>query len=132
MTIYHRLMDPEAYRTNTVPPPGSLYEEAQALMFAGGDTTGNTLMIGSFHLLRQSETLKKFKAEIGKAWESSSPNEPRVRDLEKLPYLNAVIKESLRVTSGVVSGLLRVVPKEGATIAGVSVPADVCHSPFLF
>jgi cytochrome P450 len=126
MTIYHRLMDAEAYRNKTVPSAGSLYEEAQALMFAGADTVGNTLMLGTYHLLKQPETLQKLKSELAAAWPSLDGKEPKIRQLENLPYLNAVIKESLRLTSGVVSGLLRVVPPTGATIAGVSVPPGVC------
>jgi hypothetical protein len=124
MTIYHRLLDPEAYRDKTVPSADSLYEEAQALMFGGGDTVGNTLMLGTYHLLRQPETLAKLKKEILDAWPTLS-SEPKLRDLEVLPYLNAVIKESLRLSSGVTSGLLRVVPPTGATIAGVAVPPGV-------
>ncbi|KAJ4317379.1 hypothetical protein N0V94_004982 [Neodidymelliopsis sp. IMI 364377] len=121
MTIYHRLLDPEAYRDKTVPSADSLYEEAQALMFGGGDTVGNTLMLGTYHLLRQPETLAKLKKEILDVWPTLS-SEPKLKDLETLPYLNAVIKESLRLSSGVTSGLLRVVPPTGATIAGVAVP----------
>jgi hypothetical protein len=37
----------------------------------------------------------------------------------------AVIKESLRITPGVASPLLRVVPASGATIDGAKVPAFV-------
>jgi cytochrome P450 len=123
-TIYHRLMDAEAYRNKTVPSPGSLYEEAQALMFGGADTVGNTLMVGTHRLLQHPEKLQKLKEEIFKAWPALE-DKPRLRDLESLPYLNAVIKESLRLSSGVVSGLLRVVPPNGATIAGVAVPPEV-------
>jgi cytochrome P450 len=49
-----------------------------------------------------------------------------LRELENFPYLNAVIKEALRLSSGVTSGLPRVVPPSGATIAGANVPAGVC------
>jgi hypothetical protein len=126
MTIYHQLMDKEAYRTNTVPCEGSLYEETQALMFAGSDTTGNALMVGTFHLLRQPESYAKFKKEILSVWPEASAEAPTLHDLEALPYLNAVIKESLRLSVGVVSGLLRVVPREGAVISNVSVPGGVC------
>jgi cytochrome P450 len=126
MTIYHRLMDAEAYRNKTVPSAGSLYEEAQALMFGGADTVGNTLMVGTYHLLKQPDKLQKLKTELSAAWPSLNEREPKLRDLENLPYLNAVIKESLRLASGVVSGLLRVVPSTGATIDGVAVPPGVC------
>lgn len=125
MTIFHRLMDAEAYRNKTVPSAGSLYEETQALMFGGIDTVGNTLMVGTYHLLQQSDKLQKLKAELSAAWPSLNEHEPKLRDLKNLPYLNAVIKESLRLSSGVVSGLLRVVPSTGATIGGVAVPPEV-------
>lgn len=123
-TIYHRLMDPEAFRDRTVPSAGSLYEEGQALMFGGADTVGNTLMVGTHHLLQRPEALQALKKELLAAWPTLS-KEPELRDLESLPYLNAVIKESLRISSGVVSGLLRVVPPSGATINGIAVPAEV-------
>lgn len=124
MTIYHRLMDAEAYRSKTVPSIGSLYEEGQALMFGGTDTVGNALMVGTHYLLQQPETLEKLRIELHKVWPIIE-DEPSLQDLEKLPYLNSVIKESLRMSSGVVSGLLRVVPSTGATINGVNVPAKV-------
>ncbi|KAH4844123.1 hypothetical protein HBI24_216390 [Parastagonospora nodorum] len=133
-TIYHRLMDAEAYRSKTVPSPGSLYEEAQALMFGGADTVGNTLMIGTHRLLKNPEAMQKLKAELHKVWPSLNESMPTLRELERLPYLNAVIKESLRLSSGVVSGLLRVVPPSGATIAGVNVPPGTivsCGSTFV-
>lgn len=126
MTIYHRLMDPEAFRNKTVPSAGSLYEEGQALMFGGADTVGNTLMVGTHHLLQRPAVLQTLKKELLAAWPTLS-KEPTLRELENLPYLNAVIKESLRMSSGVVSGLLRVVPPTGATINGVTVPPRVCH-----
>lgn len=118
-------MDAEAYRNKTVPSAGSLYEEAQALMFGGADTVGNTLMVGTHHLLQKPATLQKLKEELWAAWPSLEGHEPTLRELENLPYLNAVIKESLRISSGVVAGLLRIVPSTGATINGLSVPPRV-------
>jgi cytochrome P450 len=126
MTVYHRLLDPEAYRTKTVPSEGSLYEEAQALMFGGADTVGNTLMVGTHRLLMNPDKTQKLKTELREIWPELKDREPSLRELENLPYLNAVIKESLRLSSGVVSGLLRVVPAAGATITGVEVPPGVC------
>ncbi|KAJ4357623.1 uncharacterized protein N0V89_002199 [Didymosphaeria variabile] len=125
MTIYHRLLDADAYRDKTTPSAGSLYEEAQALMFGGADTVGNTLMVGAYYLLQNPEKQQTLKKELLSIWPSLNGPEPRVRDLESLPYLNAVIKESLRLSSGVISGLLRVVPPTGARIAGIDVPPGV-------
>jgi cytochrome P450 len=131
MTIYHRLMDADAYRNKTVPSSESLYEESQALMFGGADTVGNTLMLGTHHLLHQTKVLQKLKSELSKTWPSLGGSEPSTKDLENLPYLNAVIKESLRLSSGVTSGLLRMVPSTGATITGTTVPPGVCSSSIL-
>ncbi|KAH7091937.1 cytochrome P450 monooxygenase-like protein [Paraphoma chrysanthemicola] len=134
MTIFHRLMDADAYRNKTVPSADSLYEEAQALMFGGADTVGSTLMVGTHYLLQLPEKLQKLKDELKAAWPSLDANEPKLRDLEKLPYLNAVLKEALRMNSGVVSGLLRVVPPSGAVIDGVTVPPGTnvsCGSTFV-
>jgi cytochrome P450 len=125
MTIYHCLMDKEAYRNNTVPCEGSLYEETQALMFAGSDTTGNALMVGFFHLLKDRERYAKLKEEIQSAWEVAGPSGPEARDLESLPYLNSVIKEALRLSVGVTTGLPRIVPVGGAVIANVAIPGGV-------
>jgi len=48
--------------------------------------------------------------------------------LEKLPYLTAVIKESLRMAYGVVSPLPRIVGPSSAEIAGVHIPAGTVVS----
>ena len=126
MTIFHRLLDPEAHGNKQVPSSGSLYEETQALMFGGVDTAGNTLMVGSFHLLKEPAKLQKLKAELSASWPSLQGAEPKLKNLEDLAYLNAVIKESLRLSSGVTAGLLRIVPANGATISGHLVPPGVC------
>ncbi|KAJ4305324.1 hypothetical protein N0V90_000855 [Kalmusia sp. IMI 367209] len=134
MTIYHRLLDPDAHRNKMVPSAGSLYEEAQALMFGGADTVGNTMMVGTYHLHKHPEKLRRLKDELLAVWPDVSADEPKCRDLENLPYLNAVIKESLRLSSGVVSGLLRVVPPTGATICGADIPPGTivsCGSTFV-
>lgn len=128
MTIYHSLMNPEAYKSGTVPERGSLYEESQALLFAGADTSGNALMVAIFHLLKHPEAMEKIKAELASAWPDARSPPPALRELEKLPYFNACIKEALRLYSGVVSGLPRIVPPEHATIDGLHVPGGTCVS----
>jgi cytochrome P450 len=133
MTIYYQLMSPEAYKAGTVPSAGSLYEEAQALMFAGADTTGNTPILGTFYLLKTPEMYQTLKAELQSAWPHFT-EQPPLSGIEQLPSPNSVIKEALRMSSGVVSGLLRVVPKGCATIADHYVPAGVivsCGSTFV-
>lgn len=125
MTVFHQLMSKESFKRGLVPSPQSLYEEAQALMFGGIDTTGNALMICFYHLMRLPDKMASLKAEVKRVWPDIRANPPSLAVLEKLPYLNAVLKECLRMSSGVVSGLLRIVPPEGAMIVDTFVPGGV-------
>lgn len=84
--IYHHLLSPERNKGRSVPSAESLYEEAQALMFGGGDTTGNTLMLGVFNVLEAPDILTKLKEELLVAWPVLN-EPPRFEDLEKLPFL---------------------------------------------
>ncbi|KIW18531.1 hypothetical protein PV08_02819 [Exophiala spinifera] len=120
-TIYHELLKPELNPGGQVPSAGSLYEESQALMFGGADTTGATLMHGSFYIMTKEDVRKKLIAELRENWEDL--DQPlSLAALEKLPYLTAVIKESLRISPGVASPLPRVVPDSGTTIGGRFIP----------
>jgi len=121
--IYHRLLDPEATKGQNI-EVGSLYEEAQALMLGGGDTAGNTLMLGTFYILDNEAVYQRLKKELRTAWPVLAKT-PRYEELERLPYLTAVVKEALRISPGVASPLPRVTPFGGATIAGVKVPSQV-------
>ena len=126
MTIYHSLMDKEAYKSGKVPSAGSLYEETQALMFGGGDTAGNALMVLSYHTLKNPDIHEKLAGELKQEWPNLE-NMPPLRQFEQLPYLNAVIREGLRLSHGVVAGLLRVVPPQGAKICDTFVPGGVSN-----
>lgn len=97
-TIYHQLLRPDAYRSGTVPSAGSLYEESQALLFGGADTTGATLMHGSFYILTLPTVYAKLKAELLSAWPALD-DIPSLSELEKLPYL--VIPSSWPIFYGI-------------------------------
>lgn len=84
--IYHELLDPKAQKGAPLPSAGSLYEEAQALMFGGADTTGNTLMLGTFHLLESPHLVRRLKEELRSCWPVLE-KVPKLEDLEKLPFL---------------------------------------------
>lgn len=119
-TIYHRLLDPEAHKGNPIPNFTALYEEAQTMMFAGGVTVGDALMGGHFHVLDQPALYKKLKAEVRTVWPDLH-HPPSFEAFETLPILTATIKESLRVSPGACSPLLRIVPPSGATISGKAI-----------
>jgi hypothetical protein len=84
--IYHELLNPKASKRVPLPSADSLYEETQALMFGGGDTTGNTLMLRTFYLLESPDLAERMKEELHRAWPVLDKL-PRFDDLEKLPFL---------------------------------------------
>uniref|UniRef100_A0A0W0FQL4 Cytochrome p450 n=1 Tax=Moniliophthora roreri TaxID=221103 RepID=A0A0W0FQL4_MONRR len=99
-TIFHHLLAPEEKENANVnrhvrPTRKSLIDEALSLIGAGTDTA---------------------------AW--PDPDNPMcLATLEKLPYLTAVVKESLRLGHGVCTPLPRVVGPSNAIIGGFPIPA---------
>ncbi|KAF9259803.1 cytochrome P450 [Marasmius fiardii PR-910] len=98
-----------------------LVGEGQVLRVAGSDTVGNTCMIGTRCILNDQRVLRRLVEELENAWPDKEECLSYER-LEKLPYLTAVIKESLRMASSIVTPLARIVPLTGSMIAGHSVP----------
>uniref|UniRef100_A0A0W0G312 Benzoate 4-monooxygenase cytochrome p450 n=1 Tax=Moniliophthora roreri TaxID=221103 RepID=A0A0W0G312_MONRR len=88
---------------------------------AGVETVSIACYVGARCLIRDDRVRGKLTAELDKAWPDRDALMPLER-LEKLPYLTAVIKESLRLSHGVVTPMTRIVPDSGATITGHSVP----------
>ncbi|GES60586.1 putative cytochrome P450 [Aspergillus terreus] len=116
-TIYHLLLGPEVAN-----PPSqlSILEETQTQVFAG-ESSGLTLMHGSFHIIQTPRVYRKLREELMAAWPDLE-QPPSLATLEQLPYLNATVKESLRMGGGATSPLLRIVPQTGAKIDGKFVP----------
>lgn len=120
-TIYQRLLDPEAHKGRPIPDATTLNEEAMTMIFAGGVTVGDTLMTGHFYILDNKTLYEELKVEILSAWPDVK-TAPSYEVLETLPLLTAMIKESLRLSPGACSPLLRIVPPVGTTISGASIP----------
>ncbi|EDR02822.1 uncharacterized protein LACBIDRAFT_253742 [Laccaria bicolor S238N-H82] len=117
-TIYHHFLATDA---QVKVSKKALQDESAVLLAAGTDTVGNACMIGTVHLLSNRALKDELVSELRAAWpDLDSPLS--LEKLEKLPYLTAVIKESLRLSHGVVSPAPRVVPFN-TMIAGVFVPA---------
>ncbi|KAI9076640.1 hypothetical protein K1719_041405 [Acacia pycnantha] len=65
------------------------------LFAAGSDTTTSTLEWGMAELLRNPRVMSKAKAELKEAMEKGKPVEES--DIARLPYLQAVLKETFRL-----------------------------------
>ncbi|KAL1632679.1 hypothetical protein SLS56_003376 [Neofusicoccum ribis] len=82
-------------------------------ILAGADTTATTLTAVLYHLLRNPAAHARLRAELEAA---ALPRPVAYADAAALPYLDAVVKEALRVHPGVGLLLERVVPAEGLAL----------------
>lgn len=91
---------------------------------AGSDTTAITLSGIFYHLLKNPASFQRLRKEIDDAAATGKISDPiAFKETQELSYLQAVIKEGLRLHPAVGLPLARVVPQAGATIAGRSIPA---------
>jgi cytochrome P450 len=98
---------------NKLPPAEKtvrrLSDDAQVFMQAGTLTVAWTLEVIMFWLINQPDTLKTLKTEL-RTIMPEKDTMTSLPELEKLPYLSAVIKEGLRLTYGVSCRLMRSCP----------------------
>jgi cytochrome P450 len=101
-----------------------LFDEMFTLLMAGHETTASSLAWVLGHVLARPEALARLRAELRDAGHGG-PVAPR--DVVALEYLDAVVKESARLTP-VATGVLRLV-RRPVRIGGVALPAGVTVSP---
>ncbi|KAH9879221.1 hypothetical protein J1614_002660 [Plenodomus biglobosus] len=94
--------------------------EAMNIIIAGTDTTGVTLTYLTWAVLQQPQLQAALETETGELVDNFTEN-----DLIKLPLLNAVIEETLRLYGAAPSSLPRVVPKGGTNFSGHHIPQGV-------
>ncbi|APA05859.1 hypothetical protein SS1G_01757 [Sclerotinia sclerotiorum 1980 UF-70] len=100
-----------------------LFNTCFANIGAGSDTTAITLSSVLYHLFKHPETYHRLREEIETAAKEGRVSDPvTFKEAHGLPYLQAVIKEGLRVHPAVGLGLQRVVPAGGTTIANQFIP----------
>jgi cytochrome P450 len=96
----------------------------QSNIGAGSDTTAITLSSILYHLLKYPRTYQVLRNEIDTAAKEGTVSDPvTFKEAQDLPYLQAVIKEALRMHSATGLPMQRVVPPTGTTIAGHFIPA---------
>ncbi|KJA28231.1 hypothetical protein HYPSUDRAFT_809867 [Hypholoma sublateritium FD-334 SS-4] len=127
-TIYHHFLTPQPENLRLPPVTRDwLLDEGLYMRFAGSDTVGNTCTVAAYHILANKDVHAKLFKSLKDAWpDRDTP--PSYEILEKLPYLTAVIKESLRMAHGIVTPLPRIIGPMEADIAGLVVPAGTVVS----
>lgn len=116
-TIFHEIL------SSDLPPNeksvSRLWQEGQAIIGAGTETTAWTLSVIAYHVLANPGILSRLLVEMeGKSG---------LKELEQLPYLTAVIQEGLRLSFGVVSHLQRISPDQVLKFNEWEIPPGVCY-----
>ncbi|KAB5580586.1 cytochrome P450 [Coniochaeta sp. 2T2.1] len=107
-----------------------IYAQATTTVGAGADTVSCALQSFVYHMIRQPTVWQRARAEIDAA-RMEGLCEDRVvlfDHAQKLPYLQACIKEAMRVFGPVPMGLPRVAPRGGVTVGDRTFPAGTILS----
>lgn len=93
---------------------------------AGSDTTAISLSTVIYHMAKNPAKAGKLRQEIREHEESKTISDPvTFKEAQDMPYLQAVIKEALRIHPVTGQILSRLVPSGGATICGRYFPEGV-------
>ena len=98
-----------------------LIAQANVLVIAGSDTTATTLTAITYYLCKYPDKQAILQREIRNVF--TERNQITGDEVARLPYLNAVIEEALRLFPPTPFGLPRISP--GATIDGIWIPKGV-------
>ena len=95
-------------------------------LLAGGESTGISLSAAIYFLCQSPQSLEKLRQEI-KCMKTKSLDTSFItlKDASDCQYLQAVIKETVRMFPAVGVSMTRVVPEGGLTLAGRFFPENV-------
>ncbi|RSM03390.1 hypothetical protein CDV31_010524 [Fusarium ambrosium] len=106
-----------------------LASNAQLIVLAGSETTATLLSAATYYLTTHPDILAKLNDEVRSAF--TSEDEIDMISVQKLPYMLAVLNESLRMFPPVVNGIPRLIGPGGDTIIGQYIPegttVDIWH-----
>ncbi|KAJ5548340.1 benzoate 4-monooxygenase cytochrome P450 [Penicillium frequentans] len=120
-TIFHDLLD------SGLPPKelerNRLRDEALGTVTAGSDTTAYVLRGAAYHVSANPDVNQRLYEELKAAILDPSPETfPTLTELEKLPYLSAVVQESLRLCNPVTHRLCRKFPDKALRYQDYVIP----------
>jgi len=97
--------------------------EALLQIAAGSDTSAGTIRAVFLNLLTNPSVYRKLQTEIDQGIASGEISSP-ITDAEarKMPYLQAVIKEGLRIMPPALGAMFKQVPPSGDVIDGMFLP----------
>lgn len=101
-----------------------MYQNANVLIVAGSETTATVLSGCTYLLTTNPDKLAKLVKEVKDHF--SNEDEIDLLSTSKLPYLHAVLEESMRRYPPVPVALPRITPSGGQEILGKWIPGNVC------
>jgi len=110
--------------TNTLFSPSDVVAQATSVFGAGSDTTAGALAGFFYYALTHPTVYGRLQAEVDSAFEAQRISMPvTYAQGIKLEYLQACIKEAVRLFTPVAMELPRIVPEGGMTIGKYFLPA---------
>ncbi|KAJ4299457.1 hypothetical protein N0V90_004702 [Kalmusia sp. IMI 367209] len=119
-TVFHTLLQSDLPASEK--ETRRLAEEAVLLVGAGTHTTSWVLTIITFYLLSNPSLLRKLRDEL-KTVLPNPKSEAPLMELEKLPFLTAVLKEGLRMGYGATVRSSRIAPDTSLRYGDWIIPA---------
>lgn len=100
-----------------------MINNTRLLTSAGAETTGTTLVTATYFLCTHPEVLTKLNAEIRSNFKSDA--EIDFQNVQNLPFLGAVISETMRVHPAAPAAFQRITPPGGSVVFGDHLSAGV-------
>ncbi|KAF3914190.1 hypothetical protein ABW20_dc0100747 [Dactylellina cionopaga] len=121
VTIFEQLFQDDPKKGRKAATKEELAGEALLTVAAGMDTTGHALTLAVYYLIKNPEIQEKLLEELRTVMPEPR-SEVTEETLERLPFLQACIKESLRFSHGVSNPIARDVPSTGVQLLGYDLP----------
>ncbi|KAI1443094.1 cytochrome P450 [Annulohypoxylon stygium] len=99
--------------------------EAQVMLGGGTVTTARTLGFASYYILSRPEIRTRLETEVKQVMADWPQRVPEWAELEKLPFLQGIIKESLRLSYGVMHRLPRISPDVPIQYKNYTIPPGI-------
>ncbi|RLL95791.1 hypothetical protein CFD26_105006 [Aspergillus turcosus] len=111
-------------------PEQEIIAESISFIVGGSDTTSTTMTNVVDIVSRRPEIQERLQKELDETFPGDDLSEwvADFASVEKLPVLNAVLRETMRVKPTSATGLERVTPEGGRSIAGKFIPAGTLVS----
>ncbi|TEY57352.1 hypothetical protein BOTCAL_0220g00050 [Botryotinia calthae] len=130
-TVFDLLLTPTPEEPRSEFSISDLVDEAFLFVIAGTDTTGNTISNAFYYILSSPSVYSNILDELTThgitSYETFDCNV-----VQRLPYLTAAVKESMRIHTMVPGVLPRIVPDGGVVLDGYFIPAGTSISQGIY